>query len=229
MLKRHKQFRQKHLPKWEKLMKELFPYGIPEVCTWTSLSEIVEVLNFVGERSVNERELNHMFFPSSGGLDLTGATFSVENQCIELHSDGLFYIAKPKSLSFYSVNHNPDWMYFRLDTYDLKPSGVYEEISEEAIREDVTEVAPGVYEHIGIWEYGYYQYPDVDEDVRLREDARVVTRFLKGSFVIFCKASLYNIIRGKYDAYKARHNQMSADQFYRHIKDMANELKDIDI
>jgi hypothetical protein len=80
------------------------------------------------------------FFPSGGGLDLTGAKLSaVEKECVELYSGELTYLVKPKELIFFSVNKdNPDWMGFRLDLNTLRPSGVYEEYSEDTIREEVT-------------------------------------------------------------------------------------------
>jgi hypothetical protein len=64
---------------------------------------------------------------------------AVEKECVELYSGELTYLVKPKELIFFSVNKdNPDWMGFRLDLNTLRPSGVYEEYSEDTIREEVT-------------------------------------------------------------------------------------------
>jgi serine/threonine-protein kinase len=109
-------------------------------------------------------------------------------------------------------------MYFRLDTYPLKDSGVYEDIAKDTFFEELTEVVPGEYADQGVWEYGYYVYPDSEEEERLRKGARRVTRYLRGSFVIFCKASWYNLVQGPtFDAYNVIH------QNYQFIQEVAKK------
>lgn len=215
--------RNEMLPRWRTMVESLFPVSIPKFARWTELEDIVEVLNQIGKQCNNR---NHMFFPSGGGLDLTGAKLSVvEKGCVELHTKGLTYLVKPKELIFFSVDKDPGWMGFRLDLNTLQPSGVYEEYFEDTIREEVTEVLPGVYEQRAVWDDGYYIYTDSDREERLRANARVVTRFLHGSLVIFSKGSWYNLVRTKsFDAYNAIHNKFSAEEFYEFIKDTAKTI-----
>jgi len=183
--------------------------------------------NYTGSYDGN---INHMFFPYGGGLDLTGAKHSVEQGCIELNAGTLAYVCRPKELTFYAVENEPDWMYFRLDTDPLKDSGVYEEIAEDALSEELTEAAPGEYADRGVWDYGYYVYDDSGKEEMLRKDARVVTRILRGSIVIFCKASWYNLVRGpEFDAYNAIHQKYTAEEFNQLIKKLARETKELEV
>ena len=57
--------------------------------------------------------------------------------------------------------------------------------------------------------YGYYE-----DDTPLPKNYRTVYRYLKGSFVIFAKTSIYNEIIGTYDA---RHSKMTAEEFKKYI------------
>ena len=57
--------------------------------------------------------------------------------------------------------------------------------------------------------YGYYE-----DDTPLPKNYRTVYRYLKGSFVIFAKTSIYNEIIGTYDA---RHSKMTAEEFRKYI------------
>lgn len=223
MNSRIRQRRNEMLPEWKNMMDSLFPVSIPKFAQWTELEDMIEVLNQIGKQCSKS---NHMFFPSGGGLDLTGAKLSaVEEGCVELHTKGLTKLVKPQELIFFSIDKDPGWMGFRLDLSTLQPSGVYEEYSENSITEEVTEVLPGVYEQRAVWDYGYYIYPDSDREERLRANARVVTRFLRGSLVIFSKVSWYNLVRTKnFDAYNAIHNEFSAEEFYEFIKDMAQTI-----
>jgi len=224
----HKKFRDETLPKWRKLVEDLFPVSIPEMARWTELDDIIKVLDRIGKQY--GRNFNHMFFPYGGGLDLTGAKRSIEQGCVELDADGLAYICKPRELTFYAVENEPDWMYFQLDTSPLKDSGVYEDIDEDEFSEELTEVAPGEYADRSVWDYGYYVYDDSGKEERLRKSARVVTRILRGSLVIFCKASWYNLVQGsKFDAYNAIHQKCTAEEFYQLIKKLAKETKELEM
>jgi serine/threonine-protein kinase len=112
---------------WRMVLQDLFPTAIPMRAVWTDLNQIRAVLGVVG-RVTN---LNHLFFPRSGGLDLEGTTASVESGCLELITDGLANIVKPARLEFESFSHDPQWDYFRLYAHPLEPSGVYPETLRE--------------------------------------------------------------------------------------------------
>ena len=230
------EFREKFLPKWETRIKEIFPFGVPSQCVWENKQDIIQVLNKIGLPD----NLNHTFLPSGGGLDLASAKESIEKDCIELNFDGTCDIVKPIKLSFHSFNFDFEWNYFRLDTGDIQPSGVYENLSSFSYKkldgnddhrvesddlfcyEELTELEPGVYLDRGIYEYGYYGSNENGDPVKLPKSARVVTRTFQGSYVIFCKASLYNANSATYDG---RHNRMTDTTFKDHIQKAVNSIK----
>lgn len=190
---------------WLELLKKIFPIRIPETQKWTHDAEICEVLNMVAEY----KNTNYMFRPRGGGMELLGADIAGERGCIEL-IHGNTTIVKPSSLTFHAVGEDPQWYYFRLETRQLKPSGVYEKLNSNY--EEITELYPGEYRDRSLWEYGYIG------DEPLPETARLVIRELKGSFVIFGKYSPYNFAGSSDDAYDGRHNRMSEEQFKEYIK-----------
>lgn len=191
--------------KWLDLLKRIFPIQIPEICRWTTNTDICEVLNIISQYE----NTSHMFIPRGGGMDLLGADFAGENGCIEL-LHGNTTIVKPSSLTFHAVGDDPQWYYFSFETLQLKPSGIYEKLDSNY--EELTEISPGEYEDRSVWEFGYGGIEP------LPETARLVIRELKGSFVIFGKYSAYNLAGSSDDAYDGRHNRMSEEQFKEYIK-----------
>jgi serine/threonine protein kinase len=204
-------FHERNLLEWMEIQKVMFPGGTPTQCSWEGLDKIVKVLGTLGERSNS----NHLFLPSGGGLDLTGANRSNrEADCIELYFEDIRAILKPKILSFESFSGEPQWSYFRLDADRLKPCGVYEDLDGDC-REEVTDLGTGDYLPRHIWDQGEIS------GRALPGIARVVIRYLEGAFVIFPKAGIYNRTSGTYDA---RHNSMSASEFRSYIEGVIKSL-----
>ncbi|MCW3102210.1 MAG: serine/threonine protein kinase [Bacteroidetes bacterium] len=194
-------FYEKNRQAWIDIQNKIFPTGIPKHCEWTKLKDIISVLNTIG--SVDNS--NHMFYPTGGGLDVESSKLSVENNCIEIFT-GLTDILKPKRLTFESFA-DPIWNYFRIETSELEPSGVYKE--KDYPSEELTEIETGKYINRSYWDEGKYQ------GQKLPKSARVLTRHLKGAFVIFAKSSYYNRNSSTYDA---RHNKMTSDEFREYIE-----------
>lgn len=186
---------------WIEIQNKIFPTGIPKNCEWTNLDDIVNVLNIIG--SVDNS--NHMFYPTGGGLDVESSKKSSESNCIEIFT-GLTDILKPKRLLFESFD-DPIWNYFRIETSELEPTGIYKE--KDYPSEELTEIETGKYVNRSYWDEGEYQ------GQKLPKSARVLTRHLKGSFVIFAKSSHYNRNSSTYDA---RHNKMTAEEFRTYIE-----------
>ena len=206
-------YRQVSLVDWEALQRFLFPVTIPQSAAWTQLEDIVSVINILGQNA----ELNRAFSPDGGGLDLVGAKFSVEDNCIELRFEAnMFMIVKPRVLMFESMPGFAEWSYFRLETRQLTPSGVYEGLT--GTFEEVLEIAPGDYTSRTVFDQGFIYGPS-GEEIPLPEDARVITRQFGGSFVVFAKASHYNEI----DNYKGTHNKISADKFRKEIESVVDQ------
>lgn len=186
---------------WIDIQNKIFPTGIPKHCEWTKLEDIISVLNTIG--SIDNS--NHMFYPTGGGLDVESSKLSTETNCIEIFT-GLTDLLKPKRMTFESFS-DPIWNYFRIETYDLEPSGVYKE--KDYPSEELTEIETGKYVNRSYWDEGEYQ------GQKLPKSARVLTRHLKGSFVIFAKSSYYNRNSSTYDA---RHNKMTSEEFREYIE-----------
>ncbi|MFC0517342.1 hypothetical protein ACFFGT_24235 [Mucilaginibacter angelicae] len=200
------EYYEQNLQNWISIQQSIFPLGIPAHCEWVDLNEMIRVLNKIG--SINN--INHMFYPTGGGLDLESAKLSEEKGCIELYT-GTADILKPAVLSFEGFK-DPIWNYFRIDTAELKSSGVYGESSDYS-NEELTEISPLKYVSRSYWDESEY------EGKNLPKSARLVTRHLKGSFVIFSKGSFYN---RKSSTYDARHNKMTAKEFRNYIEKVSN-------
>lgn len=205
------EFRIEQLPKWEEMIKTLFNGEVPLNKEWHDREDIVEVLDFIGKNNA----LNHTFLPQGGGLDLLGCTLSNENECIELNLDSIGHVLKPKRLIFqWFSDADYEWAYFLLESELLQPSGVYEELLYP--EEELVEISPGEYIQRGYWDAGeYYGKP-------LPKEARLIGRYLRGSFVTFSKASLYNANTRTYDG---RHNKQSVESFKNHIQEVVTYLK----
>lgn len=197
-------FTVQNLEQWRAVLSDLFSGDIPLRKVWRNRGEIIDVLNKIGVEN-----LNHVFFAGGGGLDLTAARISHENECIELDFDGLIEIAKVKSLSFNSFeNDDMTWAYFRIDTEPLKQSGVYE-VDEKEYTEQLFELFPGEYVDYGIADRPFWKYDSDGNALPFPEESRRISRCLKGSYVIFAKASIYNRIPETYNAIHRFHNEES--------------------
>ncbi|WP_238413594.1 serine/threonine protein kinase [Alicyclobacillus sp. TC] len=204
-------FIEEQLPLWDALVRSIFPVGVPERSEWTDGASILQILNAIGE----SKAMNHTFMPNSGGLDLIKALPSHEQSCIELRMDGLPYIVKPQRLIFHSFpDSEPQWSYFRLETGTLQPTGVYDQLASSY--EELGEIDPGEYIDRDYIDSGYYNGES------LPSNARTVVRILSGAFVIFSKASIYNMNVGTYDA---RHERMGDEGFRRYIENVISHLR----
>lgn len=197
---------------WAEVLNKLFPISIPKRAIWDDIDEIINILQLLGAT----KNLNHLFFPKSGGLDLESARRSIEEGCIELDFRSI-YIVKPKRLIFESFGTEMSWNYFRLETGGLEPSGVYsKEQLKDRIREEVSELRPGQYDEYEIAEDRSY-YREMGYDVP--PETRHVTRYFEGAFVIFNKRSHYTLHNPTYDG---RHNKMSTEEFRKYIQNSIN-------
>jgi serine/threonine-protein kinase len=202
-------YRQVSLGDWGALQSYLFPVNVPQRAMWTRLEDMITVLNLLGRNA----ELNHMFAPDGGGLDLEEAKYSSEKDCIELRfKPGMVEVVKPRLLIFESFPGFSEWAYFRLETHTLFPSGVYEALLGDY--EEVLELEPGKYLDRAIYDQGFLGYDEEGDEIPLPKGARVVTREFKGSYVVFAKASHYNDI----DRYLGDHNRFNADSFRKEIE-----------
>jgi serine/threonine-protein kinase len=222
-------FHERNQEQWFEIQQKLFPTAFPKRVIWEDLNDIVTVLKAL----CTYDNLNHMFFPDGGGLDLEDVRLATEQDCIELDFQ-LIDIVKPKRLIFESFGYDPEWNYFRLELDELEPSGVYEDLDDseetdeideetgkpERNREYLSELYPGVYDKYDLVEHRH-EYRD--NGYEIPDTARHVTRYLKGCFVIFNKRSIYNLTSSTYDG---RHNEMDTDEFREYIQRNINSDKE---
>lgn len=208
-------FHQRNQQQWFEIQTKLFPAAIPARVIWDDLNDITKVLKTV----CSFKNLNHVFLPSGGGLDLADVKLSHEKGCLELDFD-LIHIIKPRRLIFESFGFDPEWNYFRLELDELDPSEVADSIKENnrSKREDLSELSPGQYYPFSVLNDRYRS----EKDYLITQYSRHVTRWLTGSFVIFCKRSLYNRASGTYEG---GHNRVTTDQFRDNIKGIVRDLK----
>lgn len=206
-LKINSNFEMSNTVEWEYAQRNVFPSGTPSHAKWEKIDSIVHILNLIGHKT----NLNHIFFPDGGGLDLEGAYISKrEDGCIEIITDGIINLLKPSSLQFEGFGIDKEWDYFRLECLELEPSGVYTNISKLG-SEEVVDLGAGRYIQGEYWSYGDYNGEP------LPPEAKRLVRYMKGTFVIFQKMSSYNSIS---DTYDGRHSQMNATEFRAHIEQL---------
>ena len=210
------EFRKRNLEEWKSFLLKFFQNNIPQSKTWRTKTEIISVLNMIGA----EPNLNHLFLPTGGGLDVTGAKVSYEDNCIELLFGKLAYIVKPAYLSFESFGEEYEWAYFRLETLELAPSGIYTETPLDC--EELIEISPKKYAERYIWDQGFLEYDESGDEIPLPKSARVISRMFSGAYSIFAKGSIYNATP---DSYDALHNKLSESEFRKHIEEAIEYLK----
>lgn len=216
-----KEFREENLEKWEKAISEVFPNGIPEKCEWSNNEEIVKVLNIIGKAN-----LNHTFYPTGGGFDLGGAELSFEKECINLIDGRTLIVVKPEKLVFNSFKNDKlnILSYFRLETRNLEPSGIYDDRCSEYGLEELVCINKSKYVSRDYWDNGvYYDENGNEKEFNLKNDT-IATRFFNGAFVIFAKGSIYNEVAHSFNAYDGRHNKMSNEKFRQYIEMIVNKL-----
>lgn len=199
-------FQRRNELEWVELNNKLFPFGRPSSTTWSGIDEICTVLTLIA----GAPSLNHMFYPSGGGMTMLGASRSFEPEMIELKiSPKMVDIIKPRKLTFESFRNDLEWSYFRLEAYNIEPSGCNGAVHSDGVNEELTEIEPGYYAPPSCWEY------DEFEGEPLPHSARRVNRILKGCLVFFSTTSIYNKVS---DTYDARHNKMTETEFRKYIE-----------
>ena len=170
--------------------------------------QILDVLNMiVGHHKI----LNHVMMPGGGGLDLEAVEKANEEGCIYMHMRLEAILVKPKALVI-ATYEKPEWNYILLETEELEPilgeNGRYDEL--------VVEDRPAHYVSADYAQYGVYDY---DSGEKLPEGYKVLSRQLKGSFMIVPKQGGYNGIPVTYDG---RHDKMTSIELYRYVEGLMN-------
>lgn len=169
---------------WEDALNRIFPISIPLNSQWTKLQDIFNVLKIIFESYDN---LNHCFYPESGGNDFNK---------IEIKKDFLFIgndiLIKPKALYFELIG-DLDYSYFILECEEIEP--IFNQVEFKDHRERL--------------------YMDNNGDFYKKEKDGLleIRRFFKGKFLITKKTSIINKLKGKFDAYDGIQNKMSNEEY----------------
>jgi len=181
---------------WEDALVQIFPISIPLSSQWTKLQDIFNVLKIIFESYDN---LNHCFYPESGGNDFN--KIEIEKDFLIIENDILI---KPKALYFESIG-DLDYSYFILECEEIEPIFNQENCKNHR-------------EHLFMDNLGDFRQ---EENDGLRE----VRRFFKGKFLITKKTSILNKLKGNLDAYDGIQNKMSNEEYRELITKIKNEIE----
>lgn len=181
---------------WEDALKVIFPVAIPESAVWENTEEIFHILKILFEKYDN---LNHCFYPYSGGDDFNKVEFHPTSDYLIIENDLLI---KAKELRFEYVN-NIDYSYFRLTVLENDP---------------VTENVYDDEEMVFINDNG-------DFSEKAKNGFRNVSKYIKGSFLITKKTSVINQLNGTLDAYSGIHNKMTNDEYKKLLQKVQAHIK----
>lgn len=202
------------LSQWDNVFAQLFPVAIPTRSEWHEQQQVIAVLNTIGLI----QDLNHLFHPHSGGMDLTGASPSHEDGLLELQFGPTARVVASRKLTCEIYPTNNEWSYFRLDTDPIPLTHLHTEVDATGC-EEVLEVFPGEYVDRSSWDQGFLGYDENGDEIPLPQSARIISRLVTGGpMVIFFKGSRYNDDPRSYDAL---HSNLSAEQFLAYIEESA--------
>lgn len=188
---------QRNAIEWRDAIERIFPISVAHSSVWTNILHIQEILDILFSKY---DQLNHSFYPSSGGNDFT----HVELVTIR-NTDYLYinksYLIKPSRLLFEYMD-DFEWSYFRLEFEPLKPffgNDVYEK--EEHIYID---------ESFNIFENNKsYEEEEEDSNYNLKS----ISVFLEGSILIVQKTANVNNLGDQFDHYLGLHNKMDNTEY----------------
>lgn len=188
---------------WAAAITKVFGDAPPRSAHWTDPQAMIRVLTpFMGDNR------NHTMLPGGGGMDMDSIAQSPEFGCLEFcPGNRLADTFRPADLYF---EHFPEsvWnSFFLLETQTLEPCGVYAESDEKY--EEVTEVSPGEYIDRSHSDTGIHGYDENGKELPLPSTSRIISRRLRGKFLIVAKQSIWNLADETYDGC---HSFMSAQQ-----------------
>jgi serine/threonine protein kinase len=202
--KLERSFHLRKLEQWKELQLKIFPFSLPTRTVWHNQTDILQIVSLI----CSYPSINHFFFPHSGSLDLKSVKHSHEKECLEFDL-GQIHIIKPGRLIFESLGYEHEWNYFRLEARELEISkvnkGADPKYFDEFGSEELTEISPGDYHSYGIYADPFAYKGDLD-----LQNMRRVRRWLRGTFAIFCRSSIYNLTPA---TNTGMHDSMSSDEF----------------
>lgn len=170
---------------WNDAVSKIFPISIPSHCEWNSIIEIHGVLSILTKYN----NLNHVFLPTHGGIDMFEIDFEIGSNCLIINK---YIVFSPHRLTFECLG-DTDWSYFRLEINELESLTDNPDVDYMSLAQDG----------------GYSDYS---------EDGNRISRFKKGSFVFVYKRAPLNLLKGKSDAYTGIHNKMTEIEYRNYLE-----------
>lgn len=200
---------------WATAINQAFGDAPPRSEQWTDLDTMLHVLSlFMGQN------LNHTMLPGSGGLDMESISRSPEPGCLEFcPANRLANTFRPAVLFFEHFRESPWNSFFLLETQSLRPCGVYDDSNGEY--EEVVELSPGEYIERSHHDTGILDYDEDGREIPLPRTSRIVSRHMRGKFLIVAKRSIWNRVSSTYDG---RHNRMTAQQIRKQIQNTIDRI-----
>lgn len=191
-------FQEQSRDAWVRAIQSVSGPTPPTSMVWTDHFDIEKVLKrFLG------RNKNHTHLPTGGGHDFWSVEFSEEEDCLYFAtSDRGGCLMKPEKLLLEYISESPAESFLYLEGLPIKPA------LHAGARgsEEVVDLGGGKYIDRTHWDQNTYGH---DNEEPLPEYARLVTRFLRGNFMIVCKGSLWN---GSPHTYSGEHDRMTVQQ-----------------
>ena len=199
---------------WTTMIEALFPTVIPDYSSWTSVDSIVKVLTLV----VENRQFNHLYLPGGGGDDLTGGTKALEPGFLSLVADSTEFMIRPKIMRFEYFVQMPSLSYFWIECNETDKTGI--DRCSDYHREKLVMLDDGSYYDRDVLEVGHIGYDVNFDEIPLPKSFKTNSRYVRGSFVLFCKCSSYD---SDPSSYSGLHDKKTSDQFREYIS--ANHLR----
>lgn len=183
--------------------------------TWNDLTSIRSALApFMGEN------FGHAHLPTGGGLDYHDVQLSPEAGCIEFKtSKKSVDVAKPRSLTLEYIADRPTESFLLLELDHLNPTSIHDSDSEEYVakvgREEIVELGRGDYQPRFVWDQGFYGHDETGNEIPLPDNARLMTRWLRGKILFVVKGSIWNETSSTYNG---QHNSMTANEIRKTIE-----------
>ena len=180
-------YRLRNRIEWEDAIRKIYPISVPINSKWENIEEIKDILEII---FTNYDNLNHTFFPYSGGLDLIDICVIKINSKKYLMINNEYFL-EPDCLYFESMN-DFSWSYFRLEVKTNTPFfGKNIHRNEEMIY--------------------------IDDSMNIYENkvknSKSINFILQSSFLIVQKTANINSLTGKLDHYMGIHNKMTNDEY----------------
>ncbi|WP_157970183.1 hypothetical protein [Pelagibacterium sediminicola] len=174
---------------------------------WDDAAEMLQILEPFAA-------LNHALLPSGGGMDGDRFLASHEVGCLEMQvSPGYFYLFKPRKLFFQRLPGHPGESYFVVDLEEIPPTGRGDVVGDEY--ELVLDLGPDGYVSRRRWDEGHLGLDEDGYEIPIPDNARLITRYLKGKIMLVAKQSIYN---SRAETYDARHTRMTLDALKEEVR-----------